>query len=79
LHIKVPSCSDSYFVYGKIAKQAVSELTTQLEQARQQVAEKEAESRAWEDRAINLSQQLKTARMKYAQLTLLALSLLFMP
>ena len=40
-------------------KQAVSELTSQLEQARQEIAEKEAESRAWEERVAGLSQQLK--------------------
>ena len=37
----------------------MGELTTQLEQARQEIAEKEAESRAWEERAAGLSQQLK--------------------
>ena len=37
----------------------MSELTTQLEQARQKVTEKEAESRAWEERAAGLSQQMK--------------------
>ena len=37
----------------------MSELTTQLEQARQEIAKKEAESRAWEGRAAGLSQQLK--------------------
>ena len=37
----------------------MSELTTQLEQARQETAEKEAESRAWEERVAGLSQQLK--------------------
>ena len=37
----------------------MSELTTQLEQMRQEIAEKEAESRAWEERAAGLSQQLK--------------------
>ena len=34
----------------------MSELTTQLEQT---IAEKEAESRAWEERVAGLSQQLK--------------------
>ena len=43
----------------ELQRQAVSELTTQLEQARQKVTEKEAESRAWEERAAGLSQQLK--------------------
>ena len=37
----------------------MKKLTTQLEQARQETAEKEAESRAWEERAAGLSQQLK--------------------
>ena len=37
----------------------MSELTTQLEQAKQEIAKKEAESRAWEKRAAGLSQQLK--------------------
>ena len=45
-------------------KQAVSELTSQLEQARQEIAEKEAESRAWEERATGLSLQLKDASSK---------------
>ena len=45
-------------------KQAVSELTTQLEQARQEITEKEAESRAWEERAASLSQQLKEESSK---------------
>ena len=45
-------------------KQAVSELTTQLEQARQEIAEKEAESRAWEERVAGLSQQLKEESSK---------------
>ena len=40
-------------------KQALNQLTSQLEQARQEIAEKEAESRAWEERAAGLSQQLK--------------------
>ena len=37
----------------------MSKLTTQLEQARQEIAEKEAESRAWEERVADLSQQMK--------------------
>ena len=37
----------------------MSELTNQLQQMRQETAEKEAESRAWEERAAGLSQQLK--------------------
>ena len=37
----------------------MSQLTTQLEQMREKVTEKEAESRAWEERAAGLSQQLK--------------------
>ena len=37
----------------------MSELATQLEQARQEITEKEAESRAWEERVAGLSQQLK--------------------
>ena len=45
-------------------KQAVSELTSQLEQARQEIAEKEAESRAWEERVAGLSQQLKEKSSK---------------
>ena len=39
----------------------MSELTTHLQQARQEITEKEAESRAWEERAAGLSQQLKDA------------------
>ena len=39
----------------------MSELTTQLEQA---IAEKEAESRAWEERVAGLSQQLKERNSK---------------
>ena len=39
----------------------MSKLTTQLQQARQEIAEKEAESRNWEERVIGLSQQLKEA------------------
>ena len=42
----------------------MSELTTQLQQARQEIAEKEAESRNWEERVIGLSQQLKEASSK---------------
>ena len=37
----------------------MSELTTQLELMRQEIAEKEAESKVWEERATGLSQQLK--------------------
>ena len=40
----------------------MNELTTQLEQARQEVAEKEAELKKWEERAAGLSQQLKEER-----------------
>ena len=39
----------------------MSELTTQLQQMRQETTEKEVESRAWEERAACLSQQLKDA------------------
>ena len=42
----------------------MSELTTQLAQARQEIAEKEAESRAWEERVAGLSQQLKEEHSK---------------
>ena len=42
----------------------MSELTTQLEQMRQEIVEKEAESRAREQRAAGLSQQLKEASSK---------------
>ena len=42
----------------------MSELTTQLEQARQEIAEKEVESRNWEERAAGLSQQLKEEHSK---------------
>ena len=42
----------------------MNELTTQLEQARQEIAEKEAESRAWEERADGLSQQMKEEHSK---------------
>ena len=40
----------------------MKKLTTQLEQARQEIAEKEAESRTWEERAAGLLQQLKEER-----------------
>ena len=39
----------------------MSQLTTQLQQMRQEITEKEAESRAWEERVTGLSQQLKDA------------------
>ena len=39
----------------------MKKLTNQLEQAKQEIAEKEAESRAWEERAAGLSQQMKDA------------------
>ena len=39
----------------------MSKLTTQLQQARQEIAEKEAESKNWEERVAGLSQQLKEA------------------
>ena len=42
----------------------MSKHTTQLEQMRQEIAEKEAESRAWEERAAGLSQQLKERNSK---------------
>ena len=42
----------------------MKKLTTQLEQTRQETAEKEAESRAWEERAAGLSQQLREANSK---------------
>ena len=42
----------------------MSELTTQLKQARQEIAEKEAESRALEERVAGLSQQLKEEHSK---------------
>ena len=42
----------------------MSELTTQLQQMTQKVTEKEAESRAWEERVAGLSQQLKEERSK---------------
>ena len=42
----------------------MSELTTQLQQARQEIADKEAESRVWEERAAGLSQQLKEEHSK---------------
>ena len=37
----------------------MSQLTTQLDLMKKKVTEKEAESRAWEERAAGLSQQLK--------------------
>ena len=42
----------------------MSKLTTQLQQARQEIAEKEAESRAWEEEVTGLSQQLREASSK---------------
>ena len=42
----------------------MSKLTTQLERVRQEITEKEAESRAWEERATGLSLQLKDASSK---------------
>ena len=42
----------------------MSELTTQLQQARQEITEKEAESRTWEERAAGLSQQVKETNAK---------------
>ena len=45
-------------------RQAVSKLATQLQQARREIAEKEAESRAWEEEVTGLSQQLKEASSK---------------
>ena len=42
----------------------MSELTTQLEQARQEIVEKEAETRVWEERATGLSQQMKEEHSK---------------
>ena len=42
----------------------MSKLTTQLEQMRENVTEKEAESRAWEERVAGLSQQLKEEHSK---------------
>ena len=42
----------------------MSELTTQLQQARQEIAEKEAELRNWEERAAGSSQLLKEERTK---------------
>ena len=48
----------------------MSQLTTQLEQMRQEIAEKEAESRAWEQRAAGLSQQLKEKHNKLEVLCL---------
>ena len=40
----------------------MSELTTQLEQARKEITEKEAESKTWEERAAGLLQQLREER-----------------
>ena len=42
----------------------MTKLTTQLQQARQEIAEKEAESRAWEERVAGLSLQLKEESSK---------------
>ena len=42
----------------------MNKLTTQLQQARREIAEKEAESRAWEEEVTGLSQQLKEASSK---------------
>ena len=42
----------------------MSKLTTQLEQAKQEITKRVAESRAWEERAAGLSQQLKEERSK---------------
>ena len=53
----------TYILYQEeteLQKQAVSELNTRLQQMRQEITE-EAESRAWEERATGLSQQLKVA------------------
>ena len=50
--------------YSEMQRQAVRELTTQLQQMRQETAEKEAESRAWEERVAGLSQQLKEAHSR---------------
>ena len=49
---------------SELQRQAVRELTTQLQQLRQEPAEKEAASRAWEERAASLSQQLKERNSK---------------
>ena len=48
----------------------MSKLTTQLEQMTQKVTEKEAESRAWEERAAGLSQQLRDASSKLEVMSL---------
>ena len=48
----------------------MSELTTQLEQARREIAKKEAESRAWEERAAGLSQQLRDASSRIEVMSL---------
>ena len=42
----------------------MSEFTTQLEQARQEITKREAESRAWEERVAGLSQQMKEEHSK---------------
>ena len=42
----------------------MSQLTNQLQQAKQEIAEKEAESKAWEERVAGLSQQLKEESSK---------------
>ena len=42
----------------------MTKLTTQLQQARQEITEKEAESRNWEERVAGLSQQLKEESSK---------------
>ena len=42
----------------------MSQLTTQLQQARQEITEKEAKSRAWEERVAGLSQQLMEEHSK---------------
>ena len=42
----------------------MSEFTIQLEQARQEITKREAESRDWEERVAGLSQQLKEEHSK---------------
>ena len=42
----------------------MSEFTIQLEQARQEITKREAESRAWEERVVGLSQQMKEEHSK---------------
>ena len=42
----------------------MTKLTTQLQQATREIAEKEAESRAWEERVAGLSLQLKEESSK---------------